>query len=222
MGQALLFPRFGYTSAGWAPPKPLGRNLDRVGEVKITTASGFNLNNATRVDSEFGKVSGLVATYFEAGAGELLIRNAGGDAFSKKGYGFAVCTRCGFATSEESAFNPKKPVPLPDKFKDHASVFSSNPNTRCWPNTTEPVLRHKVLAAKETTDIIFDSYKMKSSIWRIVRIYGNNQATAIADCGEHARLRVTNGGGGWSHLSPTGMSRLYSLPNHPYLANLAR
>src|SRR5262249_22699366 len=35
--QALMFPRFGYTTAAWDPPKQPGRNLDRVGEVVLTT-----------------------------------------------------------------------------------------------------------------------------------------------------------------------------------------
>jgi hypothetical protein len=154
--QALMFPRFGYTTAAWDPPKPPGRNLDRVGEVVLSTAGGFTLNSATKTDLSFGGVPGLVATYYEAGQGQLLLRNAGGDAWSKLGHGFAVCTRCGFAMSEEKSSNAKSPPALPKKFRDHASVFSSNPMTRCWPNSLsyEPVLRHKVLAAKETTDVL--------------------------------------------------------------------
>jgi hypothetical protein len=155
-GQALMFPRFGYTTAAWDPPKPPGRNLDRVGEVVLTTAGGFTLSAATKTDLGFGGVPGLIATYFEAGQGQLLLRNAGGDAWSKRGHGFALCTRCGFAMSEEKPSNAKSPPTLPQKFRDHASVFSSNPMTRCWPNSLpyEPVLRHKVLAAKETTDVL--------------------------------------------------------------------
>lgn len=156
-GQALMFPRFGYTTAAWDPPKLPGRNLDRVGEVQISTASAFTLINFTRQDCNFANISGLMATYYEAGAGELLLRNAGGDPWSKLGDGFAVCTRCGFAMSEERPDNPNGALPpLPKKFKDHASVFSSNPNTRCWPKSlpSEPVLRHKVLAASETTDVL--------------------------------------------------------------------
>lgn len=155
-GQALMFPRFGYTTAAWDPPKPPGRNLDRVGEVVLTTAGGFTLNAATKTGLNFGGITSLIATYYEAGQGQLLLRNAGGDAWSKVGYGFAVCTRCGFAMSEEKPSNPKSPPALPRKFTDHASVFSSNPMSRCWPNTLayEPVLRHKVLAAKETTDVL--------------------------------------------------------------------
>jgi len=158
-GQALMFPRFGYTTAAWDPPKPPGRNLDRVGEVVLTTAGGFALNAATKTVPDFGGVLGLTATYYEAGQGQLLLRNAGGEAWSKGGDGFAVCTRCGFAMSEEQPPNAKSSPSLPKRFRDHASVFSSNPMSRCWPNSLpyDPVLRHKVLAAKETTDVlIFD------------------------------------------------------------------
>jgi hypothetical protein len=155
--QALMFPRFGYTTAAWDPPKPPGRNLDRVGKVKLTPAGEFTLSGATKETPNFGGVIGLMATYYEAGQGQLLLRNAGGEAFSELGHGFAVCTRCGFAMSEEKPSNANgAPPALQKKFRDHASVFSSNPMTRCWPNSLpyEPVLRHKVLAAKETTDIL--------------------------------------------------------------------
>ena len=156
-GQALMFPRFGYTTAAWDPPKPVGRNLDRVGEVVLSTAGGFTLSDATQKLPDFGGINGLMAAYYEAGAGELLLRNAGGEAWSKDGPGFAVCTRCGFATSEEKPFDAKGAAPaLPKTFKNHPSVFSPNPNSRCWPQNIqyEPVLRHKVLAARETTDVL--------------------------------------------------------------------
>ena len=155
-GQALMFPRFGYTTAAWDPPKPPGRNLDRVGEVVLSTAGEFTLSAATKTDLGFGGISGLIATYYEAGQGQLLLRNAGGEAWSTRGHGFAVCTRCGFAMSEEKPYNAKSPPAPPQKFRDHASIFSSTPTTRCWPNSLpyEPVLRHKVLAAKETTDVL--------------------------------------------------------------------
>jgi hypothetical protein len=153
-----MFPRFGYTTAAWDPPKPPGRNLDRVGEVITTTARGFALAAASRTQSDFAGVAGLTAAYFEAGKGELLYRNAGGRAWSKAGFGFAVCTRCGFAMSEEKPHKDagQPAPPLPAKFKDHASVFSPNVKTRCWPRALayEPVLRHKVLAATETTDVL--------------------------------------------------------------------
>jgi hypothetical protein len=59
--------------------------------------------------------------------------------------------------SEERPYNEKgEPPPLPRKFKDHSSIFSPSPNSRCWPKNIQydPVLRHKVLAARETTDVL--------------------------------------------------------------------
>jgi hypothetical protein len=149
--EQLMFPRFGYTTAAWDPPKPPGRNLDRVGKV-LTTATGFSLSAVTAKESDFAGVRGLAALYYEAGQGELLIRNAGDE-----NYGFALCTRCGFAMSEEKARKPNGPAPaLPKEFRDHASVFSTKINSRCWGKSlgSDPVLRHKVLAARETTDVL--------------------------------------------------------------------
>ena len=156
-GQALMFPRFGYTTAAWDPPKPPGRNLDRVGEAVLSTAGGFTLSTATKIERNFGGVPSLVASYYEAGTGELLLRNAGGDAWSKLGHGFALCTRCGFAMSEEKPPNVNRaPLALPKEFRHHPSIFSTSPIDRCWPKSLEfePVLRHKVLAARETTDVL--------------------------------------------------------------------
>ena len=155
--RALMFPRFGYTTAAWDPPKPPGRSLDRVGEVVVSTATGFSFSSATKNDPRFGGIPALMVTYYEAGQGELLLRNAGGDPRSTLGYGFAVCTRCGYAVSEEKPPNPDgEPPLLPKDFRQHPSVFSTSPITRCWPKDLEydPVLRHKVLAARETTDVL--------------------------------------------------------------------
>jgi hypothetical protein len=48
---------------------------------------------------------------------------------------------------------------LPKNFREHASIYSTNPEDRCWPKNVRefPVLRNRVLAARERTDIlIFD------------------------------------------------------------------
>jgi len=154
-GQMLMFPRFGYTTAAWDPPKPPGRNLDRVGTVVVKAVGGFSIADPTRRDSDYAGIPGLRVSYYEAGQGELLLRNAGGAAGSEKGHGFALCTRCGFAMSEETRPSLKgDPPALPKKFRDHASVFASSENSRCWPKGQEFVLRHRVLAAKETTDVL--------------------------------------------------------------------
>ncbi|MCW5980039.1 MAG: DEAD/DEAH box helicase [Bryobacteraceae bacterium] len=156
--KALMFPRFGYTTAAWEPPKPPGRSLDRVGVTVISTARGFTHSEATSKVSNFAGVSELMATYYEPGVSELLIRNAGGDPWKRGGYGFAVCTRCGFALSEEGEELNRKGVPpgLPKGFESHASVFSPKPKSHCWTKKSAmpPVLRHRVLAARETTDVL--------------------------------------------------------------------
>jgi len=154
-GQMLMFPRFGYTTAAWDPPKPPGRKLDRIGEVVVIALDGFSVREATKSLPNFGAVQGLTATYYEAGQAELLLRNAGGLNGSRRGYGFAVCTRCGFAMSEDFPPNQKgEPPLLPKHFREHPSVYSSSVSNRCWSRDQELVLRNRVLAARETTDML--------------------------------------------------------------------
>lgn len=154
-GQMLMFPRFGYTTAAWDPPKAPGRRLDRIGEVVVIALDGFSTREATQTSQNFAGVDGLTATYYEAGQGELLLRNAGGLDGSPRGYGFALCTRCGFAMSENAPPNQKgAPPSLPKDFREHPSVYSSSVSSRCWSRDQEFVLRNRVLAARETTDML--------------------------------------------------------------------
>lgn len=151
-GQMLMFPRFGYTTAAWEPPKQ-GHHLDRVGEVIVSPAGSFTVGSATQEKLAYAGITGLKASYFEDA--ELLLRNAGGPGWDPDGHGFALCTRCGFAMSEETA-NQTGIQNLPKEFKDHASVFSTRAEDRCWPKTLTdpPVLRNRVLAARERTDLL--------------------------------------------------------------------
>jgi hypothetical protein len=79
----------------------------------------------------------------------LLVTNAGND-----NCGFAICTRCGFAMSEVDHGEGR--MNLPNGFVEHAPVFSTNPNAYCWEKNeqTAPVLRNRVLAARELTDML--------------------------------------------------------------------
>ena len=155
-GQMLMFPRFGYTTAAWAPPKSPGRRLDRIGEVVVVALDGITRGDATTIIEKFAGIQGLTATYFEAGRGELLYRNAGDGNGGQEGFGFAVCTRCGFAVSETTPPDRKGiPRDLPRNFREHPSIFSSKETIRCWSRDQELVLRNKVLAARETTDMLF-------------------------------------------------------------------
>jgi hypothetical protein len=154
-GQMLMFPRFGYSTAAWEPPKAPGRRLDRIGKVETFALNAFAVGDATEQSTDFAGILGVTALYYEAGKGELLYRNAGSGK-GGKGFGFAVCTRCGYADSERLSTDRKgDPPPLPPKFREHPSIYSSNPNLRCWLKDQESVLRNKVLAARETTDMLF-------------------------------------------------------------------
>jgi DEAD/DEAH box helicase domain-containing protein len=155
-GQMLMFPRFGYTTAAWEPPKPPGRKLDRIGQVVVFALNNFTVGDATQESENYVDIPGLTALYYEAGKGELLYRNAGSGKGGGRGFGFAVCTRCGYAESERAGTDRKGgPPPLPPKFKDHPSIYSSSTDFRCWLRDQESVLRNKVLAARETTDMLF-------------------------------------------------------------------
>jgi DEAD/DEAH box helicase domain-containing protein len=154
-GQMLMFPRFGYTTAAWDPPKAPGRKLDRIGKVEVIALGGFSTREATQTAQNFAGIGNLTAAYYEAGQGELLLRNSGGVEGGLEGYGFAVCTRCGFAMSEEAPPNQKgEPPSLPKEFKNHPSVYSAVLASRCWSRDAEFALRNRVLAARETTDML--------------------------------------------------------------------
>ena len=96
---------------------------------------------------DFGGVLGLRATYKEEAS--LLVRNSG-----NQNCGFAICTRCGFAMSEEAYGRGR--INLPNRFDQHASIFNTDPNGFCWVRgeTDAPVLRNKVLAVCESTDML--------------------------------------------------------------------
>jgi hypothetical protein len=142
--QQLVFPRFGYTTAGWEKML-LGTKLERIGEQSVCPTA-FTEHGGAKTVEAFGGVPEARITYREEA--ELLVRNAG-----RRGCGFAICTRCGFAMSEDHY--DKGRMNLPKGFAKHASVFSSNPASFCWRKgeQTAPVLRNRVLAARELTDM---------------------------------------------------------------------
>lgn len=142
--QQLVFPRFGYTTAGWEK-LPLGTNLQRIGEQSVCPTA-FIKDSEGEVTEDFAGVPKARIVYQEEA--ELLVRNVG-----HQGCGFAICTRCGFAMSELDHGQGR--MNLPKDFHKHASVFSSNPASFCWGKgeQTALVLRNRVLAARELTDM---------------------------------------------------------------------
>ena len=152
-----MFPRFGYTTAAW---EPLERetSFERVGESETYPTAFAEPDIAEEVRSDFGGISGLEVRYREGA--QLLIRNAG-----KNSCGFALCTRCGYADSEEEP-NQDGIMHLPDDFKWHASVFSTDPDRPCWParpGEQTLVLRNRVIAAREMTDMLLMQWPGASS-----------------------------------------------------------
>ena len=140
----LVFPRFGYTTAGW-DTMPLGTNFERSGEQSVCPTA-FAEGNEGEVTENFAGVSGARIIYREEA--RLLVRNHG-----QHRCGFAICTLCGFAESEVQYGQGR--MKLPKSFATHASVFSSDALSFCWDKggQTAPVLRNRVLAAWELTDM---------------------------------------------------------------------
>jgi hypothetical protein len=144
--RALLYPRHGFSSAAWDPPR-WSTDVERVGEAETATIT-FTEPAAGRTDlvqSDFGGVSGLIARYREDG--ELLVYNEGG-----KGLGFAICLACGYADSEQQL--GQGTLHLPTRFRDHPPLTSPGHWNPCWRDETVPVLRNQTLAAHETTDVL--------------------------------------------------------------------
>lgn len=140
----LVFPRFGYTTAAWGK-MPLGTNLERVGE-QSACPTAFAERGGDMVVEGFGGAREARVVYREEA--ELLVTNVG-----DVKCGFAICTRCGFAASETARGQGR--IDLPRDFDKHASVFSTDPTDFCWKKNEQsaPVLRNKVLAARELTDM---------------------------------------------------------------------
>lgn len=142
----LLIPRFGYSTALWDPPK-WKSNPDRVGATSFSTTSFAHHVSENKIITRFGGITGAVAELCEGG--ELLAYNSGAS-----GYGFIICTRCGYSESEhyESGTGRDK---LPKRFETHPPLSSLYENIQCWHGESgAPVLRHQHLAATHVTDLV--------------------------------------------------------------------
>ncbi len=140
----LVMPRFGFTTASW-DSTPFGTRLERVGDPDYLPLA-FVATAQDEDHPDFLEVPGLHVWYRDEA--EMLVRNRG-----KSGHGFAICHRCGYATSEERQGNGR--VGLPEGFALHARIFSTDRRDRCWRRDEEaPVLRNRVLAARDKTNLL--------------------------------------------------------------------
>ena len=134
-------------SAAWDPPR---RSTSVEQPSWAETLLAFNPNSPKWKDGcaekDFAGIAGLQASYWEDG--ELLVINRG-----KNNLGFAVCLKCGYADSESSRGSGM--MDLPRDFEQHAPLTQ----TKNYPNCLKPgkdvsPWRNKILAAKETTDVL--------------------------------------------------------------------
>ena len=140
----MLFPRHGFTSAAWDPPK-CSTDVERIGSAQTATLafSGPEASvQAVESAGSVGGIGGLTVRYREDGT--LLVHNAG--EYDK---GFAICTSCGYAESEWAV--DRGAMALPRRFEQHAPISSPRPQDTCPAVGT---LRNQILAAEETTDVL--------------------------------------------------------------------
>ena len=144
-----LFPKHGFTTAAWDPPRH-GSEFERVGRLEIFTLAFANPEDCDPSQSNFGGMSDCTATY--RNAGELLLMNSGATE-----RGFAICQKCGYAESEWRSGAAGR-VDLPNRFEWHAPLNCAEPNARCWADDQAPVWRNHHLAAKQTTHLLKFAY----------------------------------------------------------------
>jgi DEAD/DEAH box helicase domain-containing protein len=142
----LLFPKHGFSSAAWDPPR-WSSDVERVGKIETATVTftEYGESDAPGVGEDFGGVAGLSTRYRDNG--ELLVYNRG-----DRHLGFALCLKCGYADSERRAGEGR--MDLPSGFEAHAPLSSPHPWARCWSGQEAPVLRNQVLSAREITDVL--------------------------------------------------------------------
>jgi hypothetical protein len=142
-GKDALIPRFGYSCAAWDPPSWSG-DPERVGLAELTSTVDFVNRLGLQEFAAFGGVEVLNARFCEGGT--IFAANSG------TGFGFAVCTACGYADCEDGLGDGRKN--LPRGFESHAPLWARKLSQRCWTAGVTPVLRNKYLGAENDTDVL--------------------------------------------------------------------
>lgn len=145
-GDHALVPRFGYSCAAWDPPSWTG-DPERVGIAEVASTVDFVNRQDLRGYREFpalGACESLSAKFCEGGM--IFAANSG------SGFGFAICTACGYADYEDRKGDGRKN--LPSGFEAHAPLWARSSSQRCWASDATPVLRNKFLGAENDTDVL--------------------------------------------------------------------
>jgi ATP-dependent helicase YprA (DUF1998 family) len=141
--ERLLVPRFGFASAASEPPSWYG-SRQRVGTVDLVINHREGTRKRTEMD--FGRLAGLRADFVENV--ELLTANGG-----TSGFGFAVCTACGYSESEGKA-DAQGTVDLPSGFGRHLPIFRASGAPCPGATGKASVLRNVSFAANQFTDLV--------------------------------------------------------------------
>ncbi len=140
--RSVIFPKHGFTTAAWEHPR-LAVKSEREGNVELTTV--LVDQQTTRTFESFAGIAGVVAHYFENA--ELLVWND-----ADRGHGFAICLRCGYAAAEFQPVGEGR-IDLPSRFAMHSPIDQER-RRLCWRDDESPVLRHRILAARQRTDML--------------------------------------------------------------------
>lgn len=151
--ERILVPRFGYASALSEPPSWFGQRR-RIGVVELVVNHAHG--KVTLSAEAFGGLSGLHAAFLENV--DLVILNDG----SKK-RGFAVCTACGYADSEETHLGSGA-VDLPSGFDRHLPLFRLGGKPCPGATSGATVLRNITFAARQFTDVVRFDFSEVSGI----------------------------------------------------------
>lgn len=147
----LLFPRHGFVTAAWDPPKRGGK-AERVAQVTLHTLAFDGTVTADEAKVELVSASlaglhGVKAQHCERG--EVLVLSEG-----EFGHGYAVCYKCGYADSERVKDAQAQPDKWPSGFLRHAAVTSDRSLVPCWGKSESHALRNQRLAARQFTNLL--------------------------------------------------------------------
>ncbi|SDD49455.1 DEAD/DEAH box helicase [Belnapia rosea] len=141
--ERLLVPRYGYATAASDAPSWFGQR-QRVGVVEPIINHAVGRSTASK--ENYGGLDGLHAAFLENV--ELIAANAG-----QRGNGFAVCTSCGYADSEEvgKADGARN---LPPGFERHLPLYRASGKPCGGAIGQATVLRNVTFAARQFTDLV--------------------------------------------------------------------
>lgn len=140
-GTPFIMPEFGYITAASDKLSYKLQNSEKIGKLEIYSAIHASSNNDVTFDyDDFRVVYKEKALIYGMNRGS-------------KGLGFAVCTKCGYAESENHKENSGSYERLPTAFKKHAAIYNETGAGTCL-SSSPTVWRNHTMMAKMTTDAI--------------------------------------------------------------------